>query len=245
MAGRQDVVELIKDLSSTFSAEKVLDFLFPKFCAGCEREGSWLCENCLQEKVINKTAPNPSSAKERNYKPPPSQRRGQGEVSSLDGITALFDYGENTPSKLIKMVKYNYLLKIVDIFAKIITDIKFNHTWQDFVIIPVPLHPRRERERGFNQAEILAKIFSEKFGLSINKNLRRVIYTAQQAKLSGEERRNNLKDAFVWDDGVKIAPEKVLLADDVFTTGATMQECAKVLKNNGVKAVWGLVLARG
>ena len=197
------------------------DLLFPKFCAGCEQEGNWLCDKCFPDINISKT---------------------DKAVANLDGITALFDYGENTVSKLIKMFKYNYLMEIADIFKKIITGIKFNSSWPDFVIIPVPLHARRERERGFNQAEILGKLFSEKFDLRINKNLSRVIYTAQQAKLSGEERRKNLKDAFVFNGD---APTQVLLVDDVFTTGATMQECARVLKNNGVKVVWGLVLARG
>lgn len=200
----------------------IKDLLFPKSCVSCQEEGDWLCEDCFL--VINTL-------------------KTDKVVANLDGITALFDYGENTVSKLIKMFKYNYLLGIADIFKKIITDTEFNDTWSDFVIIPVPLHARRERERGFNQAEILAKLFAEKFCLSINKNLHRVIYTAQQAKLSGEERRANLKDAFIWSG--EVFPEKVLLVDDVYTTGATMQECARVLKNSGVKIVWGLVLARG
>ncbi len=203
---------------------KVKDLFFPKFCVGCEQEGNWLCVNCLP--AINTPKTDKAAA-------------------NLDGVTALFEYGENTVSKLIKMFKYNYLTEIADIFEKIIIDTKFNDAWSDFVIIPVPLHPRRERERGFNQAEIIAKLFAKKFGLNINKNLNRVIYTAQQAKLSGEERRLNLKNAFDFNVEGNAAPEKVLLMDDVYTTGATMQECAKVLKNNGVKIVWGLVLARG
>jgi ComF family protein len=162
-------------------------------------------------------------------------------------------------SKLIKVFKYNFLLDTVEVFRKIINNVNFNcHpelvpacrqagqdlvNWHGFTIIPVPLHARRKRERGFNQSEIIAEIISEKLGLTINQNLRRVIYTAQQAKLSGDERRKNLQGAFVWSGGQ--APEKVLLVDDVFTTGATMQECAKVLKNCGVKTVSCLVLARG
>ncbi len=203
---------------------KIKDLLFPKFCVGCEQEGNWLCEKCLPTINTSKT---------------------DKAVDHLDGVMALFDYGENTMSKLIKIFKYNYLMEIADIFEKIITDTKFNDVWSDFVIIPVPLHARRQRERGFNQAEILAKLFAKKFGLSINKNLHRVIYTAQQAKLSGEERRLNLKNAFVFNKSAQLIPEKVLLVDDVYTTGATMQECARVLKNNGVKVVWSLVLARG
>jgi len=202
---------------------KVKDLLFPKFCAGCEKEGDWLCDQCL---------------------PVASFSREDRAVPDLDGITALFDYGENAVSKLIKIFKYNYLLEVAGIFKKIVSDVKFNCAWPGFTIIPVPLHARRWRERGFNQAEILAGIFSEKLGLRIDTGLRRGIYTAQQAKLSKEERQKNLKNAFVWGDD-KGPPEKVLLVDDVFTTGATMQECAKVLKRNGVKVVWGLALARG
>lgn len=201
----------------------IKDLLFPKFCVGCKEEGSWLCDKCLPEVNTPKT---------------------EKAAANLDGVTALFDYGENTVSKLIKMFKYNYLLEIGGIFEKIIDKTNFNNSWQGFVIIPVPLHRRRERERGFNQAEILAKSFAKKLGLDINKNLQRGIYTTQQAKLSREQRLINLKDAFFWTDGAKNAPGKVLLVDDVFTTGATMQECAKILKNNGTKIVCGLVLAR-
>jgi competence protein ComFC len=217
------LISRAKYLSRTFF-EKVRDLLFPKSCVSCEKEGIWLCENCL-----------PSSGLSQEDR----------VAANLDGITALFNYGENTISKLIQMFKYNYLLEIAGIFEKIIYKTNFNNTWQDFVIIPVPLHARRERERGFNQAEILAKLFAKKFGLSINKNLHRIIYTAQQAKLSGEERRLNLENAFVWKGLAKGVPEKVLLVDDVYTTGATMEECAKILKDNGVKVVWVLVLARG
>ena len=218
------LANIIKNLSRTLSLEKVRDLLFPKFCAGCGQEGVWLCEGCLPVAGLpyeDKTVPN------------------------LDSVTALFTYGENILSKLIKMFKYNYLLDIEDIFIKIVSETRFGNSWQDFVIVPVPLHARRQRERGFNQAEVLAKLFSEKFSLPINKNLQRVIYTTQQAKLSGEARRINLKNAFVFNKGVDLPPKKVLLVDDVYTTGATMQECAKVLRSSGVEVVCGLVLARG
>src|SRR3989344_1381230 len=203
---------------------RLKDLLFPKFCASCKKEGSWLCGSCW---------------------PASDSFQEDRAVANLDGIAALFNYGENTVSRLIQMFKYNYLLEIASIFEKIITDTEFNNIWNNFVIIPVPLHARRERERGFNQAEILAKLFAKKFGLSINKNLHRIIYTAQQANLSGEARRLNLENAFVWKGTAEGVPEKVLLVDDVYTTGATMQECAKVLKDNGVKVVWSLVLAKG
>lgn len=209
--------------------EWLKDLLFPKFCVDCREEGSWLCDKCLQIILESKEL---------------SQENNKA-VSSLDRVTALFNYGENTISKLIQMFKYNYLTELEEVFRKIISTNNFNLIEKDFVVIPVPLHVRRERERGFNQSEVLAKLFAQRFGLELNKNLRRVVYTKQQAKLSGEARRNNLKDVFVFNGADKQIPEKVLLVDDVYTTGATMEECAKALKSQGVKVVWGLVMARG
>ena len=81
--------------------------------------------------------------------------------------------------------------------------------------------------------------------LAINKKLHRAVYTKQQAMLSGEERRQNLTNAFVFDTQDGAVPAKVLLVDDVFTTGSTLKECAKALKAAGVQTVWGLVLAKG
>lgn len=224
-------MELKQVLNSAVSINWVKDIFFPKFCVNCNKEeGEWLCAACFA--AI--TAPRPFSC---------LQPTGDG-ISYLDNATALFSYEENIVSKLIKLFKYNYITELAEIFAQIIKKGNFNFNWRGYTIIPVPLHPRRERERGFNQAEIIARIFAEKFGLEINTNLRRGVYTAQQAKLSKEARQKNLKDAFAF-NAEKIAPEKVLLVDDVFTTGATTQECAKVLKNNGVKTVCGLALASG
>ena len=221
----------------------VKDLFFPKFCVACENvEGEWLCEACLATIAAPRMFYCLQPAADGN--------------SYLDNAEAFFSYEENTVAKLIKLFKYNYLTDLAEIFARIIKLEDFNFNWRGFTVVPVPLHPRRERERGFNQAEIIARIFAEKLDLPLNKNLRRGVYTTQQAKLTKEERQKNLKNAFVWDADNKrvpsrnsgtplIAGEKVLLVDDVFTTGATMQECAKVLKNNGAKEVWGLALASG
>jgi competence protein ComFC len=233
-----DMLELgsqLKVLSSAFFIEKALDLLFPKFCASCGKEGTYLCEKCLSV-VIADAAPAQKRITASDY---------------LDGLTILFDYGENTVSKLIRLFKYNYIMEMADIFKKIIDKMEPSFFkvaaagGQDFVIIAVPLHPRRERERGFNQSEIIAKLFADKLGLEIRFNLRRVVYTAQQARLSSEQRRVNLTNAFIFNENQKTTPKKVLLVDDVFTTGATMRECAKVLKNSGVKIVCGLALASG
>ena len=115
--------------------------------------------------------------------------------------------------------------------------------------IPVPLHPRRERERGFNQAQKIAMGFIDVWreqGIEIAAapGLARVRHTQAQAGLGGDARRSNLSAAFAW-HGTTAAPRYVVLVDDAFTTGATMQECARSLKCAGAEWVWGVSLARG
>lgn len=206
------------------------DLFFPKFCVSCQEEGVWLCDKCLGEIVKTEKL---SSGKQNLAAP------------HLDGVTALFYYGDNNISKLIEMLKYNSLLELQEDFEKIILAIDFDLIYKDFVLIPVPLHARRQRERGFNQAMVLAEGFAKKFNFKINTDLHRSNYTAQQAKLSAVDRKNNLKNVFVFDNTEEFVLEKVLLIDDVFTTGTTMSECAKALKDKGVKIVWGLALAHG
>jgi len=110
--------------------------------------------------------------------------------------------------------------------------------------VPVPLHPRRERARGFNQADDLAR----QLGLPVAPLLRRVRYTVSQIELPADERHQNVRDAFVVANGPAKAgrhiPAVVVLVDDVSTTGATLDACARVLKAAGVKEVRALTAAR-
>lgn len=111
------------------------------------------------------------------------------------------------------------------------------------VAVPVPLHPRRERARGFNQADDLAR----QLGLPVAPLLRRVRFTTSQIELPAEDRQRNVRDAFAFarvpDPGSRI-PAVVVLVDDVSTTGATLEACARVLKAAGVKEVRALTAAR-
>ena len=204
------------------------DLLFPKFCVGCDRENSWLCLNCLPQHINSE-----------NF-----SFTTDSALSVLDGLTALGTYEDNTISELVRLLKYRYITEILNELHHIILAAHFSVQLDNFVLMPVPLHPRRERERGFNQAERIANLFANRLGLEVDKSLRRCVYTAQQATLSGEERRKNLNGAFIIEGEAKV-PQKVLLVDDVFTTGSTLKECAIVLKNAGVQTVWGLVLAKG
>ena len=109
------------------------------------------------------------------------------------------------------------------------------------VVVPVPLHPRREYERGFNQAEDLAR----QLGLPVTPLLKRVVHTQSQIELPKHRRRENVKTAFRYrPSAVSVMPQIVVLVDDVSTTGSTLEACARVLKGAGVKEVRALTAAR-
>jgi len=113
------------------------------------------------------------------------------------------------------------------------------------LMIPVPLHPKRLRERGYNQSLLLARAMSPLLGMEIDLlSLRRVKYTRSQTGLNSEERKRNVRGAFALDRQKKFKGQSVILVDDVATTGHTMNECARVLKTAGCEKVLCLVLAR-
>ena len=113
------------------------------------------------------------------------------------------------------------------------------------VIIPVPLHPSRKRKRGFNQAEILAAVLSEQTGIPVRRDvLFRIKKTKPQKTLDPGERRDNLKGAFAVSGRWKPC-RNVLLIDDIYTTGSTIERCAGMLKKAGAENVWFLTISIG
>lgn len=231
------------------------DLVFPVTCLSCGKGGSWYCPECLKKLSLSSRQRCPSC----------SQATENGKVcakcsssSYLDGVTALYEYHENPLlADFIKNLKYQLAHDSASVLPSMIRHAGFA-VLRPIVsqpgklsCIPVPLHVRRERERGFNQAHLIAKAFADFFaeqgtdvGSVSAKDFQRVRFTKPQAELRAVERKTNLIDAFAW-ISANAAPEQVLLVDDVFTTGSTMQECACILKKHGARWVWGLALARG
>jgi len=112
------------------------------------------------------------------------------------------------------------------------------------VIIPVPLHPTRKRERGFNQASLLAELLSAQISIQSRPLLERIRYTTTQTALDRTERIENLHNAFRLRKNMNVRDLRVLLIDDVLTTGSTLSECARVLKDAGVISVHAATVAR-
>ncbi len=209
----------------------VKDVLFPVKCIECGQEGKWLCDDCKSGLKLN--------LKDIKF---------DKAVNGLNRLTALFNFKENDlVFSLVYHLKYFYCVEVADILCENFKNVDFDN---DFLVIPVPLHGRRQRERGFNQSEIISKkivLEAQKQGVSLESNFidfKRVKYTKQQAKLTKKERKKNLKQAFVW-RGESLQNKKIILVDDVYTSGSTIKECSFVLRDSGAKYVWGIVLAKG
>lgn len=233
------------------------DLIFPKYCFGCEREGFWICKNCIN-KLYTGTEQYCLDCKQLNYFgefcPDCSKKH------FLNGLLVAGNYKNDLLSKTIKHFKFDFIEELGDLLGDFLfNELNKNFEYsknldkkelgefnifkkKEFIIIPVPLHKERLRWRGFNQAEILAKHVSSGLKIEFSKELVRIKYKIPQVKLKRKERIINVKNCFHW-TGKPLNEKNILLIDDVATTGATLEECAKTLKSNGANLVWGFVLA--
>jgi ComF family protein len=159
---------------------------------------------------------------------------------------AVFSY-ENFILNAIHQFKYNRNISTGEILASFMADFRFpDIDFADYsLIMPVPLHIKRLRERGFNQSLILARLMGKKRRIPVNFSLlKRHKFTITQAGSNRNERKQNIKGAFEVSDSKIIAGKNIILVDDVYTTGATVNECAKILIRAGAQKVAVLTLAR-
>lgn len=222
------------------------ELLFPLFCLSCEKEGNLLCDSCFAFVEKSGIFCCPICHQSR-----PLGRTCLDCKSStfLDGHVALGTFSESSLwSKIIHAYKYNFVSDAEKFFENTLKEfIEKNKDVfaQIDLIVPVPLHKRRLAERGFNQSEKIAIILGKIVHLPVENILERHRFTRQQAKLKKDERLQNVQDAFVLKKDCLIKDKKILLVDDVFTTGATMGECARILKENSAGEVSAFTLARG
>ncbi len=165
-------------------------------------------------------------------------------VRSLTG----YDYRQEWVHKMIFHVKYHNERQLLDYpcseAAHEYRDIVMR--WQCDCLIPIPLHPSRQKKRGFNQAEEIARRIGEEWSLPLDtKVLIRVKKTRPQKDLDSATRQKNLEDAFAADKKRAQAYKRVILVDDIYTTGSTMESCAKALLAAGVQQVYGFALSSG
>jgi ComF family protein len=161
---------------------------------------------------------------------------------NIDGIRSVAVFG-GTLRKAIHHYKYGHCRDMARPLGKMLAQFWQQVSFAVDVIVPVPLHSRRLRERGYNQSLLLAQELQQAADLPILSGvLYRTRNTVSQTHLDGEQRRQNVAGAFVCTEGVK--DKTVLLVDDVCTTGATLEASSMALKTGGAKSVWALTLAR-
>jgi ComF family protein len=219
-----------------------LDLLFPRWCVGCGREGDFLCPSCL--KSLPRIAP-PLCPRcglpQSNDNLCPSCAGWQAEI---DGIRSPFRF-EGVIRQAIHELKYKNLRAIAGLFARLLNDYLTANPLPAEVLVAVPLHPKRLRERGYNQSQLLARELAKLSRLPlVDDCLIRERHSPPQARTANvDERRTNVAHAFACRD-LRLKGKAVLLIDDVSTSGATLDGCARALKKAGATSVWGLVLAR-
>lgn len=213
----------------------ILDLLFPIECLGCHQADVWLCSNCLTNIKIN---------------PQPIQKLDLSP-SFLDGFLVASDWNDLVLQEVVHKYKYNFVQELAaplaDLLAQKIIQLNLaEFLCEKMLLVPVPLHRQRYAWRGFNQAELLAENLTDKFNIPLNKKLIvRSKNTSSQVKLPGKDREKNILNAFSFYSSAPNLNKNILLIDDIITTGATMNEIAKLLKSRGIEKVWGLALAKG
>lgn len=211
--------------------QTAVDAVFPRYCVACKKEGALLCTTCKVD-----WRPNIPAIEYRKKAP--------------QGVFSSFHYADPAANRLIRAWKYHF---DESAWRHLQNLISLNDTHIDMTVInghfdcvvPLPLHSRRLCERGFDQAEKIAEMMHEKYYLPVRHLLARSRGTGKQAERSTADRKTEMADnPFVWIGGSTV-PKRVLLVDDVWTTGATASAACQVLKRAGVKTIWVYTIARG
>ncbi|MDP4000728.1 MAG: ComF family protein [bacterium] len=238
---RQKVDNFIRILSRF-----IFDLVFPIGCLNCNKEGVHFCSDCQTKlKKIDKQ----KCLVCRSPSPFGKTHPGCASRNKIDGVVSALSYQDALVKKIIAVFKYKFIEQLSQILAESLADQisqqGLTEYFHDFVLVPVPLHKRRLNWRGFNQSELLADSLTKILNLKLSKNMvTRQKHTIPQTKLSANEREKNLTDAF--GGGLESpAGKKILLVDDVVTTGATLNELAKLLKKMKATEVWAITVGHG
>ncbi|MGQ9521776.1 MAG: ComF family protein [Anaerolineae bacterium] len=219
----------------------LLNLLFPPRCVVCRRVGTWLCPECVNQ------LPRLSSPVCQRCGTPITHgmfcRTCREAPLRLEGIRSVAPFRGPVRSA-IHYLKYRHARELADPLGELMAQYWQQNPLPAEVIVPVPLHPSRLRRRGYNQAALLAWALGRRVGLPVDEDaLCRVRATASQMRLQAADRRRNVENAFhcLTD---RMGGRRVLLVDDVCTTGATLEACADALREGGARQVWALTLAR-
>jgi len=231
--------------------QAAVSLLYPATCTICRkhvRAGEYLCDDC-EAKIIRIVPPfcdTCSEPFEGSISTAFSCANCAHRTIHFEAAVAAYR-GRGIVRDVIHEFKYNRQLHLRHLIATwlraALDDDRLRRQHFD-VMVPVPLHPARQRERGFNQASLLSKLLSVRTSIPCRPLLKRVRYTTTQTALDRAERMENLHNAFRLRKNADVRGLRVLLIDDVLTTGSTLSECARVLKRAGATSVHAATAAR-
>ena len=245
---------MVENSSTTFLKEQffpyqtismqLLDIIFPKRCVGCGKIGRYFCLDCqsgIRFIAFNEPiCPVCEKPAVDGFTHPMCEAK-----YGIDGLTSFFHY-DGVVKKAVKAIKYRYVSDLSNEFVSLISHLPSIIYDPRSLLVPIPLHPARLRDRGFNQAESLGSLVASALHISMRTDiLTRVRKTTPQASVrKRKDRLKNMDGAFAVHSPLIRNHSSVVLFDDVFTTGATMRSAANVLKRAGVKRVWAMTMAR-
>lgn len=220
-----------------------LSLVFPKTCCLCKRSlyefENQLCRFCLADLPV------------ANYHLTPQHNDLKIKVMGLTEVQLVFAFlrftKKGNSQKLLHLLKYKNKpelgLVLGNAYGEILKSQGYQNHWD--VITPVPLHPLKQKRRGYNQSEQFAIGLGESLDIASENLLKRIHFTETQTNKSRIQRLQNVEDVFNVEKDAGIQTKKILLIDDVMTTGATLSTCANILLKNNAKSVDLLVLAAG
>lgn len=221
--------------------DSLLDLILPPRCGGCHLPGSWLCAGCrrrirrLEEPLCLRCGAELES--------PRASCGCKGRLRALTRLRSAVAY-EGPVEAAVHRFKYQGWRRLAGPLAQLLAERIVIEGLASAAVVPVPLHPQRQRQRGFNQSELLAGELRRRLGLREPRGrLMRVRATAPQVGKDRAHRWENVRDAFGW-RGPALGGGAMMLIDDVATTGATLEACAAALKAAGAGPVIGVTVAR-
>jgi ComF family protein len=216
-----------------FALNTIFDFFLPRFCPGCNKklltDENPVCIECLSSILI---------ADEIRLEDEYDRNFSTSKIIK-DFYSRFVFETDKTLQSVIHALKYQKKFKLGIFLGEILSEGIKTRNWQVDLIVPVPIHPLKKVERGYNQSDYIVKGLSKSLNIPYStKLIKRTRHTESQTKLKMNARAQNVADAFVVRNPKKINGKNILLVDDIITTGATIQECGRALVKGGVKTVY-------
>jgi len=223
------------------SGELLLDLILPRRCVGCGAQGEFLCLSCRN--LLPKLTPPYCERCAVPFRGGKLCLGCRNSPPAVNRVRSLFLH-QGVARDAVHNLKYRRIKALAKPLAALMAEYLRSNPMPVDLILPVPMHPRRVRERGYNQSDLLAKELSCMIDLPIDsESLVRLRNTPSQISLGAEARRRNVQGSFYCKNPTYHG-KNMLLIDDVCTTGATLNACAVSLKEAGAASVWGLTFSR-